>query len=204
MANVEITDGTSLSAGISDDKELQVITAPYPPFKAQKVQPFRQYFTADGTATGSNDMGVTSGEFYIPADPSSDRYVTTVNFIVGYGSSAQPYQWADGTAMSAGTGIRLYYSSLRGEFDIHDDIKSNQDLLNLSFNAVTSAWQVRGVQSLNDYGYFVSVDLTKMGLPFGVKLDAGTTQKVTLEIRSASTATADLFTATGFGFERFK
>ena len=64
MANVEITDGSHVSAGVTADKELLVITAPYPPFTEQRVQPFRQYFTDDGTATGTTDIGSTVREYF--------------------------------------------------------------------------------------------------------------------------------------------
>lgn len=205
MANVEITDGSHVSAGVTADKELRVITAPYPPFTEQRVQPFRQYFTDDGTATGTTDIGSTvSGEFYIPANSNNDRYITTINFIVGFGATAQPYQWCDGVAFAAGNGIRLWYENRRGEHDIHDDIRSNQDMLGLGFNSVTSAWLLRGLISNNDYGYYVTVDLTKMGLSFGIKLDAGTDQRLRISTTSdVKILAADLFTAVGFGFERF-
>ena len=122
MAKVEITNGDGLTAKVSEDKHLHVITASYPSLETQKIRPFRQYFTVDGTSTGSSDMGVdgssTNVEFYIPASTLDDRYITNVNIIVGYGTAAQPHQWADGTALTNGT--RFYYTSSRGEVDIHE------------------------------------------------------------------------------------
>jgi hypothetical protein len=43
-----------------------------------------------------------------------------------------------------------------------------------------------------------------MGLPYGVKLDAGTTQKLTLRVRDNAGTAADIFTAIAYGFERFE
>lgn len=205
MIDVGLKNGKGVSATISEDGELYTMAAPYPPFEEQKVQPFRQYLTDDGTPTGSNDMGidgsVTNVEFCISADPSNDRYVTSLNFIVGYGTSGSPYQWADGAALANGS--RLSYFNRHGDQEIHEGIKSNQDMFRLSFSPIPTAWEVRHVNANNDYGYFISIDLTKMGLPFGIKLDAGSNQRLILTIRDNAT-NADSFNCIAYGFERFK
>ena len=206
MAKVEITGDEGHQAEVTKDQELCTIPAAYPPLTIQKVHPFRQYLTDDGTPTGSNDMGidgsVTNVDFYVEADDNEDRYITTLNFIVSYGMSGAPYQWADGTALVNGS--RLFYDSIRGERDIHDGIKTNQDLFRLSFDPIRLAWEVRGVGALNDYGYFITLDLTKLGLPFGIKLDRGTNQRLTMRIRDNAGTAADVFNVIAYGFDRFK
>jgi hypothetical protein len=206
MAKVEITSGGNREATITKDGELNVIQASYPPFVEQKVQPFRQYLTADGTSGGSNDLGVdgssTNVDFWIPASTSNDRYITTLSFIVGYAATGKPFQWADGAALTNGT--RLWYENRRGEHDIHDAIKANQDLFRLSFDPIPTSWEVRHVNANNDYGYFVSTDLRKMGLPFGIKLDAGTTQRLSITIKDNAGTSAVAFNCIGYGFERFE
>ena len=198
--------GKGRAAAVSEDQELSVINAPYPPLTPQKVQPFRQYFTTDGLASGTNDMGVdgsvTNVDYFIPAKVGEDRYITAINFIVGYGTSGQPNQWADGTALTNGT--RLFYTSQKGEFDIHDGIKSNQDMFRLSFSPIAANWEVRHVNATNDYGYFVSMDLTQMGLPFGVKLDADSSQRLIIRIRDNAGTSADSFNCIAYGFDRFE
>jgi hypothetical protein len=205
MIDVGIKNGTGISARISQDGELRTIGSPYPPFEEQKVQPFRQYLTDDGTETGSNDMGVdgsvTNVEFYIPSSPNNDRYITSLSFIVGYGAAAQPNQWADVPALTNGS--ELYYLNRNGVRDIHDGIKSNQDMFRLSSNAVPTLWEVRHVNANNDYGYFIVMDLAKTGLPFGIKLDAASTQKLGCKIRDNATD-ADSFNCIAYGFERFE
>jgi len=207
MLNLRIFDGMGKknAARVTDSNELLTIFSPYPPLEATKTRPFRQYFTADGTSSGSNDMGVdgssTNSDFYIRANGDMDRYITTINFLVGYGTSGQPNEWADGTALTNGT--RFFWVSGLGEVDIHDGIKSNQDMFRLSFDLIPTNWEVRHVNASNDYGYVFSMDLTKMGLPYGIKLDGGTTQKIIFCIRDNATA-ADSFNAIGYGFERFK
>jgi hypothetical protein len=110
MAKVEITDG-DVQAKI-EDQHLLVMNSSYPSIQQQKIRPFRQYMTVDGTPSGSFDMGVdgsvTPVEFYVDADGDVDRYITNVSVIVAYGTSGAPYEWADGTALT--NGVRLYYS----------------------------------------------------------------------------------------------
>jgi len=198
-------NGHKKPAAVSDDHELSVISAPYPPLEVQKVQPFRQYLTLDGTPSGDNDMGVdgsvTNVDYYIPAKVGEDRYITTLNFIVGYGGTSKPYLWADAAALA--NGCRLFYESQRGEVDIHDGITSNQDFFRLSFSPIPQAWEVRHVNANNDYGYFITMDLTKLGLQFGVKLDRNSHQRLTMRIRDDATD-ADSFNCIAYGFDRFE
>ena len=200
-----IKGGKGTEVSVSPDGELCSIVAPYPPLTEQKVQPFRQYLTADGLASGSNDMGVdgsvTNAEFWIPSHGINDRYITSLNFIVGYGTAGKPYLWADVAALTNGS--RLYYINRHGEHDIHEGIKSNQDMFRLSFSAIPTAWEVRHVNANNDFGYFISMDITRMGLPFGIKLDRGSTQRLVMSIRD-NAADADSFNCIAYGFERFK
>jgi len=204
VAKVQITQG-GLEARITQDGELRVSNAPYPPFGAQQARPFRQYLTLDGTAGGSNDMGVdgsvTNVEFYVPASTTDDRYITNIAMLVGYGGTSQPYLFADAVALA--NGCRMHFVSLRGEVDIHDGIKTNQDMFRLSHEAVRSDWEVRGVNANNDYGYFITIDLESVMPVFGVKLDAGTTQRLIMTIRDDCT-NADSFNAIAYGFDRFE
>ena len=198
--------GNKIAANVTDDQEISVITAPYPPLTDQKAQPFRQYFTDDGLPGGTSSMAVDGSianvDYYIPAKVGEDRYITTLNFIVGYSASGQPNEWADGPALT--NGIRLFYTSQRGEVDIHDGIKSNQDMFRLSFSPIAANWEVRHVNALNDYGYFISMDLTKMGLQFGIKLDADSSQKLIFRIKDNVGTSADSFNCIAYGFDRFK
>lgn len=198
--------GRGYAAEVTKGQELLTIAEPHPPLKPQKTKPFRQYFTDDGLSDGTNNMGVdgsvTPVDYFIPASVNDDRYITSLNFIVGYGTTGQPNEWCDGTALV--NGMRLYYTSQRGEADIHDSIKSNQDMFRLSFSPVAANWEVRHVNANNDFGYFISMDLVKLGLPFGIKLDRGTNQKIIISIRDNAGTAADSFNCIAYGFDRFE
>jgi len=203
--NIKDGKGGKAKAAVTLDNELVVISSPHPPFASQKVRPFRQYMTVDGTSSGSNDMGVdgsvTNVEFYIPAVSGYDRYITAISIIVGYGTSAQPFNFADGAALT--NGCQLFYSSLLGKVDIHEGIKSNQDMFRLTDDPVTSLWEIRGVNATNDYGYFVNADLKTISSQYGIKLDEGSTQRIVMSIKDNATA-ADSFNIIAYGFERFE
>jgi len=197
---------TKVTALVTKDRELSVIAAPYPPLVLQKVKPFRQYFTDDGLADGTSDMSVdgstNSVDYFIVADPSDDRYITIINFIVGYGTTGQPNEWGDGVALT--NGCRLFYTSIQGEVDIHDGIKKNEDFFRLQFSPVPTAWEVRHVKANNDFGYFITLDLTKLGFPFGIKLDRGTKQRITMRIQDNVSTDVDSFDAIAYGMDRFE
>jgi hypothetical protein len=199
-------EGRGFYAEVDKENSLHVTVHEEPPLEPLKLRPFRQYLTVDGTPSGDNDMGVdgssTNVDFCIPADTDSDRYISALNFIVAYGTTGQPNEWADGTALTNGT--RIFYNSIKGDVDIHDAVKSNQDLFRLSFNPVPTAWEVRHVNANNDFGYFLSVNLQAFGFPFGVKLDRGTKQKLIIRIRDNAGSAADTFNCIAYGFERFE
>jgi hypothetical protein len=203
---VRISDGrgTKNIAEVHSDGALGVIVHPEPPLITQKVQPFRQYMTDDGLATGSNDMGidgsVTDADFWVSADNTKDRYITNLSIEVAYAASGKPYLFADGAALI--NGCRLFYNSVRGEVDIHDAITANQEFFRLFFSLIPTAWEVRHVNANNDYGYFLSVNLKEMMPPFGIKLDRESAQRLTMRIRDDASA-AVTFNVVAYGFDRF-
>ncbi len=202
--DVEISHG-NFKAIVNGDNALHTTTVPFPPLVLQKSEPFRQYLTADGTSSGSNDMAVdgssTNQNFFIPSKENDDRYITSLNFIVAYGASGKPYLWGDQTALTNGS--RLFYQSIRGDVDMHEAIKINQDLFRLEQSLINTNWEVRHVNALNDYGYFISLDMRTLGLPFGIKLDRGTSHRLSISIRDNLTAIND-FNCIAYGMDRFE
>jgi len=198
--------GKDKAVNVDNDGHLYVIQAPFPPAERQKTRPFTQLFTTDGTASGTSDMGVdgssTSVEYYIPADAQTDLYITEVSIVVGYASSAQPYEFADGTALT--NGVRFYYSSVFGEQEIDSELRNNSDFLRIANSSIVpTAWEVRGVGGLNDYGFFCTIDLSKYAYLSGIKLDKATNQKIAFVVRDNATA-ATTFNIKASGFKRFE
>ena len=198
--------GTKQSVYVKDNA-LLVTQVGHPPFIQQKKKIFRQYLTIDGTATGSNDMGIdgssTPVKFYIVADNDNDIYITALNFLVGYGASAGLWEFSDSNAALT-NGHRLYYTREGEEVDIHDAIKTNYDLIRLSVvGMLPTAWELRHLGAANDYGYLCTVPLLTKIPPYGIKLDRGSSQKLIFEVRDDN-SDADDMNAIVYGFERFE
>lgn len=205
-AKVRITNGNNVDAVVTSDQELLVTTSTYPPFIPQKINPLRQYLTVDGTEGGANEMGidgsVTPTSFFIQASGADDRYITRLSVIVGYGATGKPFQWADGNALT--NGFRMYYESPRGQVNVHEAIKSNQDLFRLGdISFLPSDWETRHVNALNDYGYIMTIDFTRLFPSLGLKLNANTKERLVVTVNDNAT-NADSFNIIAYGFDRFK
>lgn len=203
--NIAGKDGTVVKV---EDDGLLVSVYSCPPLLPQKSKIFIQYFTVDGLSTGSADLGVdgsgTSVDYYIPAHMDNDRYITILSFIVGYGAAAYMWEFADKDAALT-NGIKLFYQDTNGvEVEIAN-LKTNYDFLRCatSDGIVPTAWEIRSLGATNDYGFICSIDLGRLLPPYGVKLDRGTTQRLTITIRDDCTD-ADDFDCKAFGFERFE
>lgn len=209
MLDSKIVDGggTNKSAFVRDHA-LLTTTLAYPPFGTQLTRPFKQYMTVDGTSSGSNDMGVngsvTNIDFYVKADIEKDRYITQLNYIIGYGGSAYLYNFVDGGSPLT-NGIRIFYTSVTGENDIESAIKKNSGMLRMCVDTfLANDWENRNFEGINDYGYMGTVNLIKMVPPYGIKLDRGSNQKIVVRIRDNLSATVDLLNFYAIGFERFE
>jgi len=179
-----------------------------PPMLPQCCEIFSQYFTDDGTATGSNDLGVNGAaaaiDYWIPASQTRDRYISKITFLVGYGASAKLWDFADaGAALT--NGVKLWYRNTYSNFVVIDSPKSNSDFLRLGLTdgSVPTGWELRHLGATNDYGYMMSIDFSKIMYPYGIKLDAGTAQRFYITIQDDCTD-ADDFNCKAFGFERFE
>lgn len=202
-----ITDPSTGNQAIIQDESLTVTQFPSPPLMEQKIKIFSQFFTDDGTTSGSNDLGIdgstTSVTFWVQADENNDRYITKLNFIMGYGASGELWEFADSNGVLT-NGVKIFYENLSGEVLIANPTR-NYSFLRFALTAgiIPTAWELRHLGQTNDYGYLCSIDLTTMMPPYGVKLDRTTTQKLAITIRDNCTD-ADTFNCRAFGFERFE
>jgi len=208
MLNVSISDSKSSQNVSVAENKLIVAQDASPPLVLQKSRLFIQYLTDDGTSTGSNDMGIdgstTNQTFYLSASATADRYITALNFLVGYGASAGLWKWAD-SAGALTNGSQLYYETLTETVYISEAIKTNSDLMRLSLNGniLPTAWELRHLGANNDYGYLFSINLKAFVPHYGVKLDIGTQEKIGFKIRD-DVSDADTFNCVACGFDRLK
>jgi hypothetical protein len=174
----------------------------------QKNKVFRQYFTDDGTADGTSSMLVdgsaTNVDYYIPAHTENDRYITAVSFLIS-DAGAELDEFGGITALTNGC---VFEYSRTGEIvTIHGTLKSNFDFIRLcmgfpSFGDDTSAFLGKNVVGASE-AYIPVFNFLTIMPPYGLKLDAGTSQRLTLRVRD-NCSTIDGFDAIAYGFERFE
>ena len=93
MIKTEIIDGGGDGESVKvKDNALLVTQYTCPPLLPQRNIIFRQYFTDDGTSSGSEDMQIEAGDapkqYWIPATDYADRYITQVSFVIGDGAAS--------------------------------------------------------------------------------------------------------------------
>lgn len=193
-------------AVVTKQGEQLVVLPAHPAFLPQLARPCSEYLTHPDN---DEDMSIAVGtlaapvEYSIKAPGGSDLYITEINFILGYGTTAYLYNFADsGAALT--NGIRLYYTSIQGERDIGPPIKVNSDFLRVRREPLISDWQARNFDAINDWGYIGTIGVSEIVPPYGVKLDRGTNQRLTVAIRDDVSASADVFNMIARGFERFE
>ena len=195
--------GTKQGAKV-EENALFTHVLPYPPHGSQKIKP---YIANLATTAGATDMRVVGTlaapiSFYVQADAQSDRYITTLSFIIADAGAALN-EFGNLTALT--NGCRLLYNRIDGNVEIRDLLKSNFDFLRLSFmnpsfGDAGTAFLAQNVVGLSE-AYLPVIDLTKIMPPFGIKLDAGTLQRITLEVRDNTTG-VDGFDCIAYGFDR--
>jgi len=149
------------------------------------------------------DLSINNSTFYVQADSEDDRYITNISIICGYGTSADLFEFADkGTALTNGI-LFAYDHPTKGSVTIANP-KVNYDFIRMGLvDVCPTSWQILSLVANNDYGWIVNLPLSKIMPPFGIKLDRGTTQKMSVTIRD-DCVTADLLNMRSFGFERFE
>ena len=149
------------------------------------------------------DLSINNSTFYIKADPDDDVYITNISVICGYGTTADLFEFADkGTALTNGILI-AYDHPTKGSVTIANP-KVNYDFIRMGLvDVCPTSWQIQSLVANNDYGWIVNLPLSKIMPPYGIKLDRGTTEKMSITIRD-DCSSADVFNMRAFGFERFE
>jgi len=208
----KIVGDNNVSVTVDDiDNSLLVSAVPYPPIIEQRVIPFRQFLTQDGTAAGTSSMlvdgSVTNVDYYVQAHSTRDRYITTLSFLIA-DASASLNKFGNITALT--NGCSLFYerqgTEVSGAINIHNALKTNFDFVRLGFGNPTfgdagTVFRINNAVGASE-GYIPILDLRTIMPPYGIKLDLGTTQKLVLRIRD-DVSTIDGFDCIAYGFDRF-
>lgn len=207
---VKIDDGLGrgYSAKVDKDGTLNAVIHPHPPLGDQiSAIPFRQYFTDNGEDDGAIDMRVDGSVshilFYIVADQDKDVYIKTISMLIAdVNATLDKF----GTLAALTNGLEFYYETKdNGSVVIQDALKSNFDFVRLalgnpSFGSGATAFQAGNIFG-NSEGYIPVIDMEKIfGLQYGIRLRAGTRDRIVFKIRDNVTA-IDSFNAIGYGIK---
>jgi len=201
--------GNAHEAHVTSENAFLVTEYPCPPLLPQKNKIFRQYLTTDGTSTGTYDMQVTASltdfvDYFIPADDDADRYITAVSFMI---TDAAAVLNKFGNIAALTNGCVFKYETSSDEVTIHGALKSNWDFVRMclgapAFGDAASAFRATNVIGA-DEAFIPVFNFLAIMPPYGIKLDRGTSQRLTLRIRDDTTG-VDAFDAIAYGFERFE
>jgi hypothetical protein len=158
---------------------------------------------------GTNEVGINFTiqpiEFQISAHADNDRYITQLSFLIEDASSTLK-TFGGETALT--TGCEFFYFNLNERVVIHEALKSNWDFLRLciawtpAFGDAATAYELTNVIGTSD-ALAPVFDFTKIMPPYGLKLDAGSSQRLCLTVNDDTTA-IDNFNIIAYGFERFE
>ena len=151
--------------------------------------------------TGLDYSVVSPIDFWIPADEDNDRYITYINFVIADESSVID-EFGHISALT--TGCELYYSNNKEKITIHDSLQTNWDFLRMGMSnpLYTNIVVVKDVEGKVD-AFTPVLRFTDLMPPYGLKLDAGSTQKLVLEIND-NTIGVESFNCVAYGFDRFE
>ena len=197
------------TASVDDQGGLIVSVASCPPRIKQKNKIFRQYFTNGGGTSDSNDMLVdgssTSVEFWIPAQQKNDLYITMVSFIIA-DAGAELNEFGGVSALT--NGCDFEYTNNEGEtITIGTALKTNWDFVRMccglpAFGDGATVFRANNVSGASE-GYIPFFNFLQLLPPYGLKLDAGTSEKLIIRIND-DCSDPDEFNAIAYGFERFE
>ena len=209
MINTGIADnrnGNELA--VTEEGTIGVVQHLHPPVNdTLRTVPYRQYFTDDGTIAGSNDMRVvgtaTGTDFYISASQDVDIFVRSISVVIGDGGTPALNKFGALAALTNGVQWSLFNQE-SGDYELHDGIKTNLEFIRVGVDTAaigtgTDAFlaDVSGGGTEKSYLPVINMAAT-FGMPYGVRLRKGSTDKILFTVRDDLTALTT-FNAIAYG-----
>jgi len=195
MIETNIVDGTGDNHPLKVNKggEIEVIVHNHPPLVEDVIsQPFRQYFTDDGTTAGSNDWTIDGStnnvDFYIKAVPEFDIYIKSISVVIGDGGSPALNKYGALTALTNGVEWSTF-DQANGSYILHDGIKSNLEFIRIGVDTAgigtgTDAFLADVSGGGTEKSYLPTIDMSEtFGMQYGVRLRKGSTDKIVFTVK---------------------
>jgi hypothetical protein len=195
--DAQIVDGggSENRAVITPEGAIQVVNHGHPPTtETIFLIPFRQYFTDDGTASGSNDMIVdgssTPQEFWVAADTEKDVHIVTISVDLSDGGTPNMNKFGDLTALTNGVSVD-YITQDQGTVQLHNGIKTNREFVRFgnetpAIGTGADAFLADASGGGSEKAYLPKVDVREQfGMPFGIRLRKGTNDRLVFTVNDA-------------------
>jgi len=205
---VKIKDGrgTSYDAQVGFDGDLHTSSTGLPYFTTHtEARLYRDYFL---NSAGSNSMvvdgSVNNQQFTINADEQSDRYISKISFVIADDGAQLNLFGAEAALIN---GVEFYYEDQLGKVIINEGLTTNWDFVRLAggqpaFGTGVSSFKAPNVEGKVD-AYIPVIDIKVIfGFTYGLRLQAGSSQRIVLNIRD--NIVVDSFNAIAYGFDRLK
>jgi hypothetical protein len=207
MVETRIIDGKGKgnAARIDSEGEVSVVVHPHPPRDEENTAlPFRKRFV---DSAGDFDMAVdgatTPVEYSINAIETFDIYIKYISVVIGDNGSPALNKFGAVTALSNGV-LWSRLSQTEGEIVLHDGIKTNLEFVRVGNDTAAvgdgvTAFLADVSGGGTEKSYLPSIDLAELfGLPFGVRLRKGSTDRMTFTVRDDLSSLVT-FNAIGYG-----
>lgn len=203
--------GSGNKVKVNGEGEIPVVIHTHPPIDEQVESfPFSQYFTDDGTSSGSNDMRVdgstTSQAFSISAHEERDVWIKTISVRISDANSALN---KFGALSALTNGISWEYSNNNlGEVTIQDEIKTNLDFMRIALASAaiggSDAFKadVGGGGAGADDTYLPVIDMAQtFGFSWGLRLSKGSRDMIKFVVNDDLSTGIDQFDIIAFGVQ---
>ena len=208
--NSTIRDGTGSKQRLKvyEEGAVGVVVHSHPPI-GEEIEglPFSQFFTTDGTSTGTSSMLVngstTPQEFFIAAQADKDVYIKTISIRIA-DQSAVLNKYGNIAALTNGLTWK-YRNTVIGDYTIKSGIKTNLDFIRLGLSTPAvgdgaTAFRT-DVSGSNAETYLIIIDLAQtFGMTWGLRLGKGTTDRISFVVND-DISTIDGQDIIGFGIQ---
>ena len=165
----------------------------YPPTDLDIVAiPFRQYFTDNGTSTGSNVMAVNGStnfvDFSINASAEYDIFIKYITCEIGDGGTPSLNKFGSLSALT--NGVAWYWDTQQESlYELHEGIKTNKEFIRIASDTAaigtgTEAFLADVSGGGTEKSYFPNIDMEEIyGFKYGLRLRKGTLDRLVFRVQ---------------------
>ena len=164
------------------------------PYTGETLQslPFRQYFTTNGSKSGSNAMAVNGSvnfvDFYISAQAEYDIYIKYITAEIGDGGAPALNKF--GALPSLTNGVAWYWDTVEEPlYELHEGMKTNKEFIRIAsdtgaIGTGTEAYLADTSGGGTEKSYLPNIDTQEIyGLQYGLRLRKGSRDRLVFRVR---------------------